>query len=211
MSRNDGQCIAHNLPQVNRISLLKKLPVRLFQRLGVHGVAIGSFHIQRHWASVIILVILALEGLGCRKAVLQSVTYPETGYAFPNTSEIADIRVINAFMDAEQKLPDFDVPFETWHEIITSLTPSQTDKEALGWEVMAVLDIKTKHEGSCVVTLFNTSPQPIGAFAISLGSAKASYYRGGNSTKIRKIIVAAYQASGKKQDDSKVIKGSARW
>jgi hypothetical protein len=136
--------------------------------------------------------LLLLVLLGCRRTYDYSVVHPETGNSFPTISEIVAIRVINAHVGDGPKLPDFDAPKEIWPEIMASLTPSQADREPLPWEFIAGLEIKAKHGNLCVVSVYNTSPQPVGAFDIELGADKFARYRGGNTTEIKKAITAAY-------------------
>jgi len=107
----------------------------------------------------------------------------------PKAGDIATMRV--KYYDRQgKKEVAFDVPQESWKNILASLLPARKDDRPAKWEVLGSLEITSKDRESLIVWLFTTSQEP-GAFAAGKTWEQRVYYRGGKTADLEKALQAA--------------------
>ena len=143
------------------------------------------------WNALPLLILIACALPACRGRDLAQVEHPETGYAFPHVSEIANIDFQGA---GWSDLPDFPVPRGSWGALLNALSPSQRDDDVpTTWTVLEVVRIVTTSGNEHWVSLYLVGdPKAVGAF--SAGPSEASYddFRGGNSKILTQVVRDAY-------------------
>jgi len=144
-------------------------------------------------ACAILLLLASCVDLSCLKIPdLEKVQDPESGYAFPTASEIAEVRVSNGAMLLD--FEDFDAPERHWPRMLAALSPSQYDPKPADWRGRIDLEIRTKNGGLLTVSVFELEDTPVGAFMVDAPPPHGiKYYRGGNSTRFAEAITAALE------------------
>jgi hypothetical protein len=141
------------------------------------------------WCLCAAICLLASQS-ACRRQPERTVLRPETGYAFPEASQIASFAVDVPTLEGTER-PAFNAPQGSWSAILGCLTPSEFDPYPAAWQVMGSVTIRTRGKNEIVLGLFDTE-EPIGAFCIGADGERRRYYRGGNSALLRNAIADAY-------------------
>jgi hypothetical protein len=111
----------------------------------------------------------------------------------PRVDEISEMKA-TYYEDEEYKKIQYLVPQHHWDKVLDALLPAQLDSRPAAWFVLGQLDITLKNGRPFVVMLFLLE-QPPGAFASGETIERRVYYRGGDSTKLKETLRAAYEAS----------------
>lgn len=151
--------------------------------------------------AVIALVSLVMfSGIaGCDKPHVvyppEKVDRPETGYRFPESSNIAAIRVAEYCAGGSSEEISFQVPVTCWDAILAAISPSQLDDDdcVTPWLELAELEIRTTGGESHFVQVYDLEDQPVGAFAAWSSDNRERAYRGGNTFQFRQAIEKAYE------------------
>lgn len=97
----------------------------------------------------------------------------------------------------QEKEIKFTVTQSSWSKIRDALMPARHDCSPARWQWLGELEIKTKEGGRVYIWLFFL-PEGPGAFAAGRTWEQRTYYRGGDSAKLKQALQAAYEASGQK-------------
>ena len=108
----------------------------------------------------------------------------------PPLEDISGIRIRSFYDKAQHKEVDFDIPEEYWSELLAALSPCEKDHNPANWKVLACLDFVRKSGTRDGLLLFYLEDGPVGAFEYW-----DSYYRGGNSIKLKQVIDKAHKKS----------------
>ena len=122
------------------------------------------------------------------------------GPPFPELSEIASIDA-SFYERALEREVDFAVPPEHFKPIFDSLTPAQYDDNPAKWVVLGELKIQLKDGKPFQVFLYRTGDPP-GAFSSGANHQSRTYYRGGDSEKLRAALNAALASANKASSNS---------
>jgi hypothetical protein len=121
-------------------------------------------------------------------------TITETGYTFPELSDIVTMEVrewIPQGRPHEEAL-DFDAPEESWGGIIAGLSPSAIEPLPPSSSAMGQLTIHTKEGDEVWVQLWSFEGFATGAFSAGPSFEMARYYRGGNTTQLQQALEKAH-------------------
>jgi hypothetical protein len=135
-----------------------------------------------------LVAVFALWLPGCRAA--------EEAGPLPKAGDIATMRA-NYYDRQAKAMVAFDVPPESWKDILASLLPARKDDRPAEWVVLGSLEITGKDKESLTVWLFTTSQDP-GAFAAGKTWEQRVYYRGGKTADLEKALQAARERAKKK-------------
>lgn len=110
--------------------------------------------------------------------------------------EVADISEMKAsyFDRSIAKQLKFQVPKEHWDKIFEAMLPAQLDRDPAKWQVLGELEMTLKNGRPFVLMMFSVS-EGTGAFASGNTFDQRVYYRGGDSTRLKTALRAAYDAS----------------
>jgi hypothetical protein len=133
--------------------------------------------------------------LGKLKAKIDKANVKEAG-PLPKAGDIATMRVDFHDRQGRERVA-FDVPQESWKDLLASLLPARKDDSGAEWLLLGTLEITRKDKESLTVWLFSTDEGP-GAFAVGKTLEKSVHYRGGKTADLEKALQAARERAKKK-------------
>jgi len=130
-------------------------------------------------------------------------TNTETGYQFPELSDISNMEVSGWIEEGGtvEQAKNFDALEESWADIIAALSPSAIDPQPAAWQGLGELRIQTTQGEDVWVELWSSEDAATGAFSAGPSFETAKYYRGGNTTQLRRALEEAYAEYLRIQDD----------
>jgi hypothetical protein len=118
----------------------------------------------------------------------------------PALDDISSITLLHGLYhknenSSEMEFKEFEVASAYWPDIYDALTPYEMDRHPADWHVLGALLITTKQGASIRVDLYFLNEKSIGAFAIADDPADVhrTYFRGGNSLRLQKALIEAYE------------------
>jgi hypothetical protein len=152
----------------------------------------------------VILVLMA-----CLVLALYGITWM-TRYRPPVLSDFTEMTA--SFYDQKNSVAvrTFKVDKSCWSDMFSALSPWNDDYLPAEWKVLGALTIKTRDGKTHWVQLYDTVSEPLGAFSISHDSKNAcrDYYRGGNSTELKRMLAKAYSKFQEEHNHAKPIEGA---
>lgn len=109
-------------------------------------------------------------------------------YPLPPVGAIASIEASLVATSSDQR--SFVVPVASWQPLLDSLQPVRRDDDPAKWQGLAILTINAQRGDPLSVQVFRISKGP-GGFALTDKQGARTYYRGGNSAEIERILQSA--------------------
>lgn len=134
-------------------------------------------------------------GLSAVLIVIAGFVYSASQSPIPDVSQVNGMR---AALLVDSGRLEFSVPPEHWESVLNALKPCEADLFPAKWQGLGFLAID-RTGPDLAITLFETGE--LGAFADN-GIVFRAYYRGGNSTTLRQVLLKAYEASEDRKSES---------
>ena len=115
-------------------------------------------------------------------------------YSLPRPDDVLSMKVLG-FFDGLGYRPEIEVSEKHRKEILAALSPSEYDPSPRKWQILAAIEIQTKHNQRYRVDAYDRFHEPIGAFSVGPTFEERTYRRGGNSGRLKKAIEEAYAES----------------
>ena len=112
-------------------------------------------------------------------------------YRLPDVNDVASMTA--TFYDRNHTQEEyFPVDKSCWKDVFSALSPWKHDPSPAKWQVLGCLIIETNDGKTCCVSLYDLTPDPIGAFSVKPDvKNRPYYYRGGNSMRLRESLAKA--------------------
>ncbi len=128
------------------------------------------------------LTVVVAGGYGC-SSTQQPIVDP--------LPPLADIESVEAefFAAKDDKQQKFSVSQANWENVFEALKPAQVDARPANWQVLGELQINRHNNKPFHVFLFDIdTPGEPGAFAAGESWEERTYYRGGDSDKLKQAL-----------------------
>ena len=142
---------------------------------------------------------MILSGAVSCLLALNAVSAREEGTPLPKAEQVRSITI--EFEDSGQKTVKFKGTVDDWSAIRSKLLPAKRDDNPASWEGMGKIQIIKTDGKPFLVHLYTPSKGP-GAFSAGASLKQRVYYRGGDTTALRKALEDAYDRFHKSSDEN---------
>lgn len=132
----------------------------------------------RKWLLLVVAIAVVLS--------LGMWLFSAPSYTLPLPSDITSMEARLTCPDCDQRT--FVVPRGRYGQILSALSPATYDRFPAKWQILGDLEIRTNDGKSLSIGLFDVESSSLGAFAAGPDFESRTYYRGGNSQRLKSTL-----------------------